>query len=226
MLITDPAGLSNGAVGVDYTFTLTASNLPVGLTTVRFLWNFGDASTTATGNATAPVSSTQATTKITHTYAANGAFSLLSSVADTAGKTLAQDSEVVTIGSSTPNNVINSTLSACGIWQVATSGGVGATVINWDISTIPIGAKFDIKYNTFSIPDKIVVAYQGVNVWDSGWRGDPAYEGMPLYPGGIAGTGAGEKDNLFAKVSTNAFKVTVYGADPNTGWEYNVRCTT
>ena len=86
-------------------------------------------------------------------------------------------------------------LNGCDTWSVASSGGAGTTTDIWDITdeNIPRGAVFDIRYDTFFIPDRIAVFYPGdTPVLDTGWRGASNYEGNPLYPGGISGPGVGE----------------------------------
>jgi len=115
-------------------------------------------------------------------------------------------------------------LDACDTWSVSNSGGVEGTVDVWDISGIPDGAAFDLRFNARSQPDRYRVTYRGVQVYDSGWRGASSYDGDPRYPGGIAGPGAGEELDLFVKRGVDAFTVTVVGVERGTVWDYRVRC--
>ncbi|WP_448377397.1 hypothetical protein, partial [Fervidobacterium sp.] len=46
----------------------------------------------------------------------------------------------------------------------------------------------------------------------------------PLYPGGIAGPGLGQFNEIFVKGSVDQFKVVVVGPDQGTAWNYSVRC--
>lgn len=116
-------------------------------------------------------------------------------------------------------------MNICNVWQVAQSGGVGVTVDSWNISQIPRGATFDIRFNTYSIPDKLVVEYPVGSVQhDTGWRGASSYNNDPKYPGGISGSGVGQESDLFTKRSQNAFRVVVTGVENNTAWDYQVRC--
>jgi hypothetical protein len=115
-------------------------------------------------------------------------------------------------------------LDICEVWSVSNAGGVGTTVDNWDISEIPAGAVFDIRFDAFSIPDKFIVSYAGTEYLDTGWRGSSSYEGDPRYPGGIAGPGQGEVLDIFSKASTDTFEVTVIGVQSGTAWNYQVRC--
>jgi hypothetical protein len=116
------------------------------------------------------------------------------------------------------------TLTVCNQWTAANSGGYGTTVDTWNITQIPAGALFDIKYDAYSVPDKFVVEYPiGTLAHDTGWRGSASYAG-PLYPGGIVGPGAGEALGIFTRGGQASFKVTVYGPDAGTLWQYSIRC--
>jgi len=118
-------------------------------------------------------------------------------------------------------------LNGCDTWSVASSGGAGTTTDIWDITdeNIPRDAVFDIRYDTFFIPDRIAVFYPGdTPVLDTGWRGASSYEGNPLYPGGISGPGVGESLGFFTRGAENTFRVVVQGPQPGTAWNYQVRC--
>jgi hypothetical protein len=113
-------------------------------------------------------------------------------------------------------------INICGEWKASRSGGAGTTITNVDISQLPVGASFDLRFNAMSIPDKFIVEYEGAVVFDSGWRGDQSYvESNPdKYPGGLSGSGAGTQTAMFEKNSDNIFKVTVEGPLPNTAWDF------
>ena len=76
------------------------------------------------------------------------------------------------------------------------------------------------------MPDRFRVVHEGAIVFESGWRGDASYADAASYPGGIAGPGAGDALGLFARSGTTSFTVIVIGVDPNTEWDYSVRCRT
>jgi len=220
-LSIDPPGLSGGAVDTAYCFTLTATGIPVGLSTVTFAWNFGDGRANSTGSRSEAVTNRNAGTVICHTYLSASAYGLVAAVNDGAS-TLADASVVVIIGAAQDRE---EELNICEVWKAAQSGGYGATVDNWDISAIPSGATFDIRFNAYQIPDKFMVEYPAGNiVLNTGWRGDSEYAGDPLYPGGIAGPGQGEVLDIFTKAGINSFKVTVIGPHPLTAWDYEIRC--
>lgn len=103
------------------------------------------------------------------------------------------------------------------VWSAASSGGVGVTIDNWDISAIPPGAVFDVKYDTFSVPDKFVVENPvGSEVLNTGWRGSSIHNGKPLYPGGVTSPGGDTELGVFKKLTLDKFRMTVFGPDPNT----------
>ena len=116
------------------------------------------------------------------------------------------------------------TLNQCDVWSATNAGGVEGTVDAWDVATIPAGATFDLRFDAHSVPDRFRVVYEGAIVFESGWRGDASYADAASYPGGIAGPGAGEALGLFARAGTSSFTVIVIGVDPDTEWDYSVRC--
>jgi surface antigen len=122
----------------------------------------------------------------------------------------------------------NKKLDVCEVWTAANSGGYGTTVDKWDISELPAGTLFDIKFDTYQVPDKIIIQYQGDIVYDSGWRGQQRYiDNNPhLYPGGLAGPGQDELEGIFRKGSDDHFILTVYGPESSTKWRYfmKARC--
>lgn len=220
-LIISSAAIDNPATaGQRYQFEFTARNLFSGLNEVTFEWTFGTG-TDGTGNHTTSVSGRRATHQVSHEYASDGMYALVVVVKDNQGNVIVDKSFIVAVGS---QNERDYDLDVCDEWRAAGSGGQGGTIDNWDISDLPVGAKFDLRFEAYSIPDKFIVEYRGQIVYDSGWRGSSQYEGDPLYPGGIAGAGAGQKDDLFTKISgSNTFKVIVLGPGPGTAWNYSVR---
>jgi hypothetical protein len=215
----DPPGISDGEIDVEYGFTLTAAGIPGNTPVVTFEWNFGDGTT---GNSQVNVVDGGATIGISNTYKSKGVYGLIAVVKD-ATDVLADASAIINIGEVEERE---EELNACDTWKEAQSGGEGATVDNWDITTIPQGATFEIQFDAYSIPDKFIVEYpNGSVVVDTGWRGDSSYNGNPRYPGGIAGAGQGSVQNLFSKAGQDTFKVTVIGGEPGTAWDYSVRCT-
>ncbi len=115
-------------------------------------------------------------------------------------------------------------IDICGQWKASKSGGAGTTVTHVDISKLPVGASFDMKFDAFSVPDKFIVEYEGAVIFDSGWRGDQSYvETNPgLYPGGLSGSGAGTQAAMFNKNREDVFVVTVIGPESGTAWDYSI----
>ncbi|WP_232222233.1 PKD domain-containing protein [Thioalkalivibrio paradoxus] len=117
-------------------------------------------------------------------------------------------------------------LDVCEEWTASKSGGYGTTTEIWDISNLPEGTAFDFSYNAMSVPDKFTVEYPVGNVvLDTGWRGSAARAARrsDLYPGGVTGPGRGAADDVFEKAAADAFKVTVYGPESGTAWNYRIR---
>lgn len=118
-------------------------------------------------------------------------------------------------------------LDICDVWKAANSGGHQGTLDRWDISDIPQGAVFDVRVEAYQIPDRYEIDYPSmITVLDTGWRGAPNYDGDPDYPGGVTSPGQDEFREVFVKGSQNYFEVRVFGEDPQTRWDYEVRCRT
>jgi hypothetical protein len=121
-------------------------------------------------------------------------------------------------------------LDVCGTWSASQSGGFGVTVDTWDISEIPVGSSFDIRFDALNQPDKYVVEYPvGNQVYDSGWRGlQSVYNNASRYPEfqpeGVVGPGQGQEDDIFVKGAQNSFRVVVTGPQAGTIWYYDIRC--
>ncbi len=89
----------------------------------------------------------------------------------------------------------------------------------------------DITYDAFSIPDKFIGYCGGVQVFDTGYRGDSSYQsaldaaliarGLPTET--IAGVGAGTTS--FSKIVTdNYVLVEVYSPLTGTAWNFQMDC--
>ena len=115
----------------------------------------------------------------------------------------------------------------CFEWSARQDGRVGTTIDTWDISEVQDGAVIDFQFDALTVPDRYVIEYDGQVVLDTGWRGSSGYDSDPLYPGGIAGPGAGQVDEVFTKVAgVDEFKVTVYAPASGTIWYYWLQCRT
>lgn len=218
LIITSPA-LSDANVAEEYIYEFTVKNLPAGIDSVVFEWTFGiDAQ--STGSETVAVRRRQASYTTMHQYRRNGMYALVVVVKDIYGNILTDSNIIITIGQI---NERNYDLNICNSWRAAGSGGQGGTIDNWDISMLPRGAEFDIRYDAYSIPDKYHIYYNNSLVLDTGWRGASSYEGNPMYPGGISGRGNGMEEAVFTKARVNTFKVIVFGPGPGTAWNYEIR---
>lgn len=220
-LDVDPASISNGQRDTPYTFRITALHLTSRSKNFSLQWNFGDG-TTGSRNVSAPRS--PHAEQITHAYRNSGAYALTIQLQSPEGGR----AKVVPVYIELPENNNDYNLNICNVWKAANGGGYGVTQDLWDISAIPNGAEFDISFNTYYIPDRIFVQYPpGVQVLDTGWRGDSEYQGDPKYPGGISGPGQGQFSGIFRKAANqNTFKVIVVGPDRDTAWDYSIRCRT
>jgi hypothetical protein len=223
-IAVSPREIVNGGKDIPYQFTVKVLHMVVKDRTNQFdlEWNFGDGTA---GQKGITAHRSPHTESLTHAYRNAGAYGALFQATFSSRKA----SQVVPVYIELPKNENNYNLNICDVWRAANSGGYGVTEDLWDISVIrpPSGQKavFDISFNTYSIPDRIFVYYPPGNlVLDTGWRGDPSYQGNPLYPGGIAGPGRGQFDNIFEKGSVDQFKVVVVGPDRGTLWTYSVRC--
>ena len=74
-----------------------------------------------------------------------------------------------------------------------------------DVSTIPAGARLDLRFGAYQLPDRFRVVCGGAVVYESGWRGDAAYASKPAYAAGIAGLGAAEALDLFVRGMASDF---------------------
>ena len=223
-----PPTLDGAEVGVQYTFELSASGLDA--SEIKFGWSFGVGSG-GTGSETVQVIDGEASISISHTYTEEGAFGLVASISepfdDGVGTIeyipVAERSLVVVVGEKIEREY---DLDACDTWEVKTNGGQGVTIDVWNITTIPPGAIFDMKFDTIGIPDRIYVVYEDSVVESTGWRGYSFYNGDPLYPGGVTHPEKDIASDMFTRLSQDqdSFIVTVVGPDSGTLWNYNIRC--
>jgi len=215
----DPPGIDEGEVDVNYTFTLTVRFLRSKHFPLVLEWAFGDG---ANGELTVDGGGSPFTSEIGHAYSAPGAYGLTVSARPHEGVATSHSVHVF-IGERSERDY---DLDICNTWKAANSGGEGIYLDTWDITAIPDGAVFDLAFNTYCVPDKIIVENPaGQEVLDTGWRGCSSYEGNPNYPGGIAGPGQGFVEALFQKLEDDtSFRVIVVGGEPGTAWDYQVRC--
>ena len=220
-LAIDPASITNGSSGQTYTFTLNATGIPSGVSSIKFEWNFGDGSGSATGSRTVAVTNSTASTTILHSYTTNSVYGMVAT-ASAGGTTYGSATASVTIGTPIVRPEVD--LDVLDVWKAANSGGAGLTTDRWDISMLPNNCQFDLRYDMQGIPDRVIVEYpEGTVRHDSGWRGNASYQGNPMYPGGIAGDGYGEVFGMFRKGSSDYIKVTVIGGQSGTVWGYKMR---
>lgn len=219
MVEINPNGIEDGEVNVEYTFDVTVRFLRSAHFPLQLSWAFGDGTN---GSDEIQSGGSPYSFELSHAYASPGAYALTVS-AETSSGTASSRSVHVFVGERTERDY---DLSICDTWKAANSGGEGVYLDSWDISDIPEGAVFDIAFNTYCVPDKILVSDpDGVEVLDTGWRGCSSYEGDPNYPGGIAGPGQGFVGDLFQKrEGQTRFEVVVVGGGPGTAWDYQVRC--
>jgi hypothetical protein len=89
-----------------------------------------------------------------------------------------------------------------------------------------------LDYETYNIPDRIVVYFDGVAVIDTGYRGDDSYlaalnaeltlRGESTVPA-LSGEGTGNDGFMKLTATTQAY-VYVYGPLENTAWTFTLFC--
>lgn len=220
VLSIDSPNLNEAEVGVEKSFVLSASG--VQSSEIKFGWSFGVGSG-GTGSETVQVVDGKASISISHTYTSEGGFGLVADIRNMEDNNVVADSSIMVVVGEKIEREYD--LDACNTWKAANSGGQGVTIDSWDISTIPPGAIFDMDFDMFSIPDKILVQYLDNLVADTGWRGATSYNG-DMFPGGIIPPGQGSAPGMFTRVfqDQDYFLVLVIGPKPGTGWNYKIRC--
>lgn len=218
----DPAIIDKGTVNKPYTFTLRATGLSADLTTAKLTFAFGDGTADSID---VPVSNGQANHVVSHSYSGdNNAYNLGSSISDAYGNILAEAKGIVKIGTVKMENY---DLDVCSYWKVAKRGERGVQEDVWNVSIIPKGALFYVKFNMFGNPDRIELEYPvGQEVYNSGWRGSQKFvtEKPNLFPGGLKGPGQGAGYQIFAKTDADSFKATIRAPNTGTEWLYSVIC--
>lgn len=218
-LTVTPGYIRDGKIGEEYTFTLSATGLKGrSSNTATFKWSFSGG---AQGEREVTFEDGKASTQVTQAFSEAGVYGLVAAVETDARA--ATGAAVISIGGAVPER--EAELATCGDWVSKKEGAYGVTVDRWDISSVPAGAVFDLKFDTIGIPDRLVVEYPNERISaDTGWRGDSKHDGGPLYPGGVVGGTTGEVRGMFAKGTDDSFTVTVFGPDTRTRWNYEVRC--
>lgn len=223
-LVINPGSVVDGRPGVDHYFTIEAEGIETGVDIVHFAWSFTEGQA---GQRIAKVTNGKASIRIEQRYGEEGIYALMANVSKPKPRNtfevLAASRAVIRIGAAEERE---QELLTCDDWQSANSGGRGGTEDRWDISSVPAGAVFDIRYQMYQIPDMLLVEYpQGVIVHNTGWRGDSRYNDHPNHIGGVEGPGRGQVDAVITKVDgQDAFNVVVFGPTRGTLWEYDVRC--
>ncbi len=219
VLSINPPSLNEAEIGVQYDFDISASG--VQSSEILFGWSFGVGSE-GTGSEGVQVIDGMANININHTYATEGAFGLVVDIRNIGDdEVVAESSLVVLVGEKVEREY---DLDTCDTWKAVQTGGQGATIDLWDISTIPPGAIFDIYFDCYSIPDRILVQYLNSVVEDTGWRGEDIYDGLEQFPGGVISPGYDSVNGIFNRLSQDYFTVTVIGPHPGTLWGYQIRC--
>ncbi len=120
---------------------------------------------------------------------------------------------------------------ACGTPTPYTGGQNFPTeiIITLGASTGTVNFNFD----SFSIPDKYIVVFDGIDVIDTGYRGDTSYQAAldadlasrSLPPETITAPGSGSTSFIKGTATTTAL-VKVYGPLPGTSWQFTMECPT
>ena len=218
-----PSRIDDGEVDVQYDFYFFADGIDdPGVTEVTFSYNFGTGVSGSTGSAVVSVAGTGAGLQRSNTYTQAGAYGLSVDVRIN-GVVVASAVATVLIDAE-PRDETD--LDACDYWSVTKSGGQGVIIDSWDVSAIPLQATFDIEFDPISVPDRLFVDYAGSQVLDTQWRGSQSeYQNTPpLYPGPYGGPAYHVFTDVFTRVTTETFTITVVGPDPGTAWSYRVRC--
>lgn len=233
VLAIDPNTITDGRVGQNYSFTLSASEVPADLSEVTFAWQFQGEPIRFQSVA---VVGGEASHTVSRTFDRAGAYWLHGYVSrPTASTDLADhrvlDSAVATIAIDVETPIREVDLGSCDGWVETQAGGHGVTVDRWNLRLVPVGAVIDFRYYTYTIPDSFIIEYPvGDIAYETGWVGDPWHAwpifGQPeLYPGGIVGGPSGTAEGVFTKLAgQDEFRVTVLGPDQNTLWNYEIRC--
>lgn len=103
------------------------------------------------------------------------------------------------------------------------SGGAGVTTTTHDLGTAG-PTSFLFQFNAQSVPDRFEVLYQGVQIYDTGWRGSPGYTDSNGDPITVVGPGAGSATVTVPAGASTVVTVVVTGSSSGTAWDYVVNC--
>lgn len=206
--------------GTAYNFTFTISNPK--LLTPYFSIDWGDGT-----SATATATGCDHYVVISKTFNYPGEFTV-TATAKTSSTGSVIDTETASVEVA---RVFD--FDECDAWFNANSGGYGGTSDTWtmpDVATVPVGTPIDLRFEAYSVPDRFRVTYNGVEVYNSLWRGSAStvsnnpstYDGT--YPDNYGGTGSGTALSVFTRVSgVNTLTVDVDGPGTGTAWNYDIR---
>lgn len=103
------------------------------------------------------------------------------------------------------------------------SGGEGVTTTVHSLG-VAGPTSFVLDFNALSQPDRFQVFYEGAQIHDTGWRGDPGYDdpdGNPITP---TGPGLGSATIAVPAGTSMEITVVVTGSGAGTVWDYLVNC--
>ena len=106
------------------------------------------------------------------------------------------------------------------------SGGDGVTTTAHSLG-VAGPTSFLLEFNALNQPDRFQVLYEGVEIYDSGWRGGAgSWNGPDGNPITIEGPGLGSATVAVPAGAATAVTVVVTGQGPGTIWDYTVNCPT
>jgi len=233
-LTIDPPGMTNAQLNVKHPVSFTADDIPIGVNEVKLLiWSFEVGGSSIYGF-DIPVTNGTIIRNFIQTYNANGAYGLIAQLRDISTDTfLVQSSATVIAG---PTKERKYTLQSCNAdWvtggedlanelNTSQEGDEGATIDNWNVTAVPHGSVFDVRYNAWSDPEKFLVEYPiGNEVLDIDWHRSSKYNFQ---------SGNTVHRNIFSKLSQDTFRVTPIGESLENANEvvkyevlkYEVRC--
>lgn len=146
-----------------------------------------------------------------------------SSVSSRSSSWSSQSTSLSTLSSDISESSSSMEIYPCGS-PVRYSGGVGTTSHIVNVGS-DIGSVL-FTFNAYTVPDRFVVTWNGVDVIDTGYRGSSSYNttlaGLGLPP--VSGPGSGTASFSKNLASPASLTVTVYGPINGTGWSFAVDC--
>jgi PKD repeat protein len=200
---TPTAGIANSSI---FTFTNNSTLANAPLSNLSYLWQFGDGTTSTEINPT-------------HIYANQGTYT----VTLTATWGHYSDTEVKSnyIFADTPITPCGGTINATGgqSWPTPYS-----TTINLGTSTGVV----TLRYDMYSVPDRMAVVWNGNTVIDTGYCGDSRYQSQIdsiVGPGNTIRTPS-RGTATFNKTESEPQSVTIYVWGPlgGTSWKFSIGC--